>query len=116
MVVVGEVSRGTEKDSCHVHELAEGKVGHEYAHEKKMDVEDGSDAFRDGWMKTDQTHGQRFDLNDFHTKNIPFEKVLHKRTHIPHEDTGGCNAYDQEQGKVVPGKGDRDYLRAEKSS
>ena len=48
-----QISRGAQKDSRHVHQLAEGEVGNQKTDEKEMNIEEQSTPFGSHGVKTD---------------------------------------------------------------
>ena len=93
--VGGQVSRGREEDARHVHQLGEGEVDEKRAHERQVDdehaveVEIGNDRREVG-----EAHDEDLDLGDLGLVKVAQAQSCHD------------DAEQQEEGKVVVGKGD----------
>ena len=92
--VIGHVTGEAQEYTSHVHEFTHGERGKEDADQEDMGEEEGADPFRNHRAEGDKTHGQLFDSNDIHLGEIP------------HGNTGGGNADDQEEREVVGRLGD----------
>ena len=91
--IVGQVARGAEKDSRHVHELGEGEVDQKYADQRQVREEQGIDAGGSHRCKMDEPHDEDSDLGDLGLVKIA------------QADARAHDGNEQPEGEIVVGQG-----------